>query len=173
MLPIIPSAITIGHAFGRIGCFFAGCCYGDYTDSIFGVVFPAPGCPDYPVHPTQLYEATFLFIICGICAYLAMKKNFRYTFCIYLGAYGVFRFFLEFVRGDHRGELVAGITPSQFWSIVMAFASIGVYFLLKHAYAKADAENLTFTDKPKKNDDDEEEPEDEEETVETFSSDDT
>ena len=75
ILSLVPCCITIAHGFGRIGCFFAGCCYGNPTDSIFGVVFPAYGCPSYPVHPTQLYEAAFLFTICGVCAYLAMKKK--------------------------------------------------------------------------------------------------
>ena len=31
IMPVIPCMITIGHAFGRIGCFFAGCCYGKPT----------------------------------------------------------------------------------------------------------------------------------------------
>ena len=37
---IAPAAITLGHAFGRIGCFLAGCCYGKPTDSWIGVKFP-------------------------------------------------------------------------------------------------------------------------------------
>ena len=163
MISIIPCAITIGHAFGRVGCFFAGCCYGNPTDSFLGVVFPAYGCPDYPVHPTQLYEAAFLFILFGICAYLVMKKNFRYNMCVYLAAYGVFRFCLEFVRGDHRGKFLFGITPSQFWSIVMVLSSVGVYFLLKSAFAKADSESVTVADENTKEED---------EVVSVFSSDD-
>ena len=55
VISIIPCCILIGHAFGRVGCFFAGCCHGIQTDSIFGVRFPEG--PPYPVHPTQLYEA--------------------------------------------------------------------------------------------------------------------
>ena len=161
MIGIIPCAITAGHAFGRVGCFFAGCCYGNKTDSIFGVLFPGHSSP---VHPTQLYEAAFLFIICGICAYLVMKKNFNYTFCVYLSTYGVFRFLLEFVRGDHRGKFLFGITPSQFWSIVMIFASVGVYFLLKNAFAKAEKEALNA---PKAEEDAEDET-----VVSIFSSDD-
>lgn len=147
MISIIPCAITVGHAFGRVGCFFAGCCYGNKTNCILGVTFPGHSSP---VHPTQLYEAAFLFILFGVCAYLVMKKNFRYNMCIYLAAYGVFRFCLEFVRGDHRGEFLFGITPSQFWSIVMVFASVGVYFLLKNAFANADAEALKKPDEDDK-----------------------
>jgi len=163
MIAIIPCAITVGHAFGRVGCFFAGCCYGNRTDCFLGVTFPGH---TYPVHPTQLYEAAFLFILFGICAYLVMRKNFRYTMCIYLAAYGVFRFCLEFVRGDHRGEFLFGITPSQFWSIVMVISSVGVYFILKNAFAQADANPFVSSENVSK------EEEDDETVVSIFSSDD-
>ena len=33
--------LVIAHAFGRLGCFFGGCCYGARTDSWLGVSFPA------------------------------------------------------------------------------------------------------------------------------------
>ena len=36
-LPFIPIAITIAHAFGRLGCFFGGCCYGKPTDAWYGL----------------------------------------------------------------------------------------------------------------------------------------
>ena len=56
MTSILPCCILIAHAFGRIGCFFAGCCYGKETDSFLGVQFPQLS---HPVYPTQLYEAVF------------------------------------------------------------------------------------------------------------------
>ena len=77
VISVIPCCILIGHAFGRIGCFFAGCCHGIATDSIFGVVFPEG--PSYPVHPTQLYEAIFLFLLFGVCSVLALKKKFQHN----------------------------------------------------------------------------------------------
>lgn len=40
ILSIIVTGIAIGHAFGRVGCFCAGCCYGKVTDSVIGVHFP-------------------------------------------------------------------------------------------------------------------------------------
>ena len=154
MISVVPCAILIGHAFGRVGCFFAGCCYGNPTDSCLGVLFPKL---KQPVHPTQLYEAAFLFIMFAVCSYLVLKLKFKYNMCVYLGAYGVFRFLLEYVRGDSRGEFIAGITPSQFWSLAMILASVGVYFLLKHAYAKTPLEELTelYADAPEENTDDE------------------
>ena len=74
VLSMTPCAILIAHAFGRVGCFFAGCCYGKETDSFLGVQFPDL---PHPVHATQLYEAAFLFILFAICFYLLMKKDFK------------------------------------------------------------------------------------------------
>ena len=37
---IVMPEVALAQAFGRIGCFLAGCCYGRPTDSVFGVVFP-------------------------------------------------------------------------------------------------------------------------------------
>ncbi len=133
VVSFLPCCILIAHAFGRVGCFFAGCCYGKPTDSFLGVQFPGMS---GKVHPTQLYEAFFLFALCAICFFLYFKKNFKHNLSLYLLCYGVFRFSIEFLRNDHRGELVAGISPSQFWSLGMIVASVGVYFLLEWAYKK-------------------------------------
>ncbi len=133
IISFAPCCILIAHAFGRVGCFFAGCCYGKPTDSFLGVQFPGMS---GKVHPTQLYEAAFLFALCAICFLLYWKKNYKYNLSLYLLCYGIFRFFIEFLRNDHRGEFVGGISPSQFWSIAMVVSSVGVYFLLKWAHQK-------------------------------------
>ena len=137
ILPIVPCCILIAHAFGRVGCFCAGCCYGKPTDSFLGVHFPhVPG----KVHPTQLYEAIFLFALFTICYLLYWKKNFKHNFTVYLIAYGIFRFCNEFLRGDHRGELLGIISPSQFWSLLMIFLGIALYFILNHFFKKREWE---------------------------------
>lgn len=135
VISILPCSILIGHAFGRIGCFFAGCCYGKPTDSFLGVQFPDLL---HKVHPTQLYEAAFLFVMFGICLYLVVKKNFQHNLSLYLISYGIFRFLIEYVRGDERGELVGVISPSQFWSILMVVAGIAVIFLMNYLLKKDD-----------------------------------
>ena len=139
-ISIIPCSILIGHAFGRVGCFFAGCCYGAPTDSFLGVVFP--GVSGGARHPTQLYEAAFLFLLFAICSFLLLKFKFRHNMSVYLIAYGTFRFLIEFVRDDDRGELVSGISPSQFWSLGLIAAGIGLVFLLNYFYPKRQAELL-------------------------------
>ena len=121
ILPIVPCCILIAHAFGRLGCFFAGCCHGIETTSPLGMQFP--GLPN-PVYPTQLYEAIFLFIMFAVCSVLVLKINYRHNMAIYLITYGVFRFLIEFLRGDSRGAFLGVISPSQFWSILMVVAGV-------------------------------------------------
>ena len=121
VLIIAPACITIAHGFGRIGCFFAGCCYGIETDSIWGIKFPHL---DHNVFPTQLYEAIFLFILFGVLFVLAYRFKFKFTFSVYLASYGIFRFLIEFIRGDDRGAYFLGLSPSQMFSLVGIIISI-------------------------------------------------
>ncbi len=125
---IAPPAITIGHAFGRIGCFLAGCCYGKPTDSWIGVKFPFLS---EPVIPTQLIESIFLFLLTAVLLVLIFKFNFKYTFVVYLGAYSIFRFIIEFFRGDERGQFLGIFSPSQVWSIFIWIVIVPFFFILK------------------------------------------
>lgn len=55
---LMAPAMMLGLAFGRIGCFMNGCCYGGVTDGCCGVVFPE----DSPAHIHQiLHGETFLY----------------------------------------------------------------------------------------------------------------
>ena len=131
---ILVPGIVLAHALGRVGCFFAGCCYGSVTDSIFGVSFPAgshaahqyPGGPNggsLPVLPTQLFEAVFelaLFLVM-ILFYKKLRSHNIELYCI---AYGIFRFALEFLRGDERGGTGFFLTPAQLLCIIMWIASV-------------------------------------------------
>ena len=73
---VFAPGIALGHAVGRFGCLFAGCCYGKPTTKPWGITFTDPfaaanvGTPlGVPLHPTQLYEAgaefLILFVRCG------------------------------------------------------------------------------------------------------------
>ena len=139
-LSVVPPLILVAHAFGRMGCFFAGCCYGKVTDSFLGVKFPRL---PYPVHPTQLYEAAFLFIMFGVCTYLVVKFNFKHNLSLYLISYGIFRFLIEYLRGDERGELVSFLSPSQFLSIFMVLGGIALIFLFRYFYKKDNSQPFT------------------------------
>ncbi len=133
IISIAPCSILIAHAFGRVGCFFAGCCYGKPTDSFLGIKFP--NLPN-PVHPTMLYEAIFLFLLFAICMILLFKFDFKHNLSVYLIGYGIFRFAVEYLRADDRGQFVGSISPSQFWSIVMVIAGIALWVGLELYWKK-------------------------------------
>ena len=133
VLPIAPASITIAHGFGRIGCFCAGCCYGKETTSWLGVKFP--DLPN-PVYPTQLFEALFLFILFAVLFIIAIKKQTKYTMCLYLVCYGIWRFLIEFIRGDERGYMLFNLAPSQWLSIVAIILAIILFILFKKFDAK-------------------------------------
>ena len=118
-MPVLKTAdlmmpyVALGQAIGRIGCFLNGCCYGKATALPIGVVFnPEQGA----VLPTQLFESAAMFIV-----YLVLRRrvpsNGR-TFFLYLIFYSVFRFSIEFLRGDNM-LVVMGLTFSQAVSIVI------------------------------------------------------
>lgn len=127
VLVIAPACISLGHAFGRIGCFLSGCCYGIETDSNIGVLFPGH---THKVLPTQLIECVFLFLLAALLIFTAFKWNFLYNFIIYLSFYGIFRFIIEFFRGDERGQL-RGLSPSQYICIIAVLITVPLYFYLK------------------------------------------
>lgn len=129
-LPFIPIGIALAHAFGRLGCLFAGCCYGvRATDGVWGL--PCKAYSDLLYVPTQLYEMIFLFVLAAVMAVLYFELKHYYNFGVYAIAYGAWRFGLEFIRGDERGEIFPGalISPSQFWSIFMVLLGVGYIFL--------------------------------------------
>ncbi len=126
--------LLIAHAFGRLGCFFGGCCYGKPSDSIFAVTFPENSLQHQqygyitPVLPTQLFESIFLLILFTIMIFFIKK----YRLVTYLFSYGIYRFFLEFLRGDNRGKLSNVLSPSQITSIIFViFGIILLIYILK------------------------------------------
>ena len=113
--------VPLGHGFGRIGCLMAGCCHGLPSES--GVYFQNLG---YRAIPTQLYEALFLFAL-SVVLWFLVKRFPSSGLGVYLAAYGIWRFFIEFYRGDERGRTVVPfLTPSQLVSLLMLAAGIAL-----------------------------------------------
>lgn len=139
VISTLPACIIIGHAFGRIGCLFAGCCHGEPTSAWYGITMNTAEYGRAKVVPVQLFEAIFLFALFAICFILTMKKDFKHNLSVYLSGYGLFRFLIEFMRDDARGKFF-GMPPSQFWGLVMIFAGVGVYFLTEYFMKKRKAE---------------------------------
>ena len=111
--------IMFGLFFGRMGCFFNGCCYGVHASEPWAVTFP--GVKD--VHPTQLYEALGAWTI-WLVLYLGVRPRKRAhgdVFAALLVLYGILRFVLEFWRADERGA-GWGFSTSQWISIPLIAA---------------------------------------------------
>ncbi len=123
---VAPCSITIAHAFGRIGCLFAGCCHGERVEGFpQGLFFPELN--GYYV-PLQLYESLFLFALFFLLSYLFMKKK-EITFPLYLISYGVWRFIIEFFRADERGAFLPNLSPAQAISIFAILIGISLFII--------------------------------------------
>ena len=133
-LDMFSVVVPLAHAFGRVGCFAFGCCYGRETSSWIGMKFPAgspAGVSGHPVIPTQLIEAALLVVLFGFLLLLYYRKKTDGVISVtYLIAYGIIRFFVEFFRNDDRGSI--GIfSTSQFMSILIVVSAIFTYYIIK------------------------------------------
>jgi phosphatidylglycerol:prolipoprotein diacylglycerol transferase len=133
---LVGPALALGHGFGRIGCFSAGCCYGSECAAPWGVVFKneyahnLTGIPlNVHVHPVQLYEAALNFLNFGILFLLLRKKKFDgQVFSFYIINYSVIRFVTEYFRGDHpdKAYFIRGATTFSSLSLPQLFCILGV-----------------------------------------------
>lgn len=120
---VMVPAIPLAHAFGRVGCFFAGCCWG--VEVPWGISFThAVGAPNHvPLFPVQLVEAACNIAIFLALAVLSQKPARKWVVLpAYALLYGLVRFVLEFFRGDAiRG--VALLSTSQWISLALCIAA--------------------------------------------------
>ncbi|RMF94602.1 MAG: prolipoprotein diacylglyceryl transferase [Candidatus Schekmanbacteria bacterium] len=145
-LDIFATALPLGHSFGRIGCFMAGCCYGKPTDVPWAVTFTNPKSLAYPVlgipiHPTQLYESlSNLLIFLVLHLSLKRKKFDGQNAILYVILYGTARFIIEFFRGDERGFIIENaISTSQGVALILVPAAVIllVYKIRQQHFASA------------------------------------
>lgn len=136
MADLVAPSIAIGLALGRIGCFFAGCCYGLPSEIPCAVTFYdinslAP--LGVPLHPTQLYESAAAFAIFFTLISMRRRKRFQgQLFWYYLLFYSLARFIIEFYRADPRGWAIAGVlSTSQAIGIPAALLALYMIFLKK------------------------------------------
>ena len=112
---ILPT-LTLGHGIGRFGCFFGGCCYGrpchlslcSLTDGRI---------------PVPLLEAIFLFVLTAFLHRTALLSRIP----LYLFTYGLWRFGVEFFRGDAIRGLYWGFSTSQYISAVLILAGTALF----------------------------------------------
>ncbi len=135
---VFAPGIALGHVVGRMGCFFAGCCFGRETHVPWAVTFTNPlasqfGTPlGVPLHPTQLYESgAELLILFGLLALERRGRPFAgRTFWSYMTVYAVSRFVIEIFRGDERGVVAGLLSTSQFISLLLLPLSLVMLYVL-------------------------------------------
>lgn len=138
--------VPLGLAFGRVGCFLAGCCFG--APYAHGLSFPrgSPASeaqakehlidhvnlPSLPVHPTQIYESIASLGIAWLCLFVVHPRK-RYdgqVFAVFLATYALVRAALEILRRDERGG-VLGLSTSQLIGVAMIAIAIGIHLVRK------------------------------------------
>jgi phosphatidylglycerol:prolipoprotein diacylglycerol transferase len=149
---IIPS-VSIGHFFGRLGCFAAGCCWGAVSHEHLPWLAKFPPAslayqtfagranaaellaPDrlstMPVHPTQLYESFGELVLFALLA-LVVRPNKRFhgqVLATWLMGYAVLRTVVELFRGDVERGVVAGLGVGQ-WTSMVVFAAGAVVWVI-------------------------------------------
>ena len=134
VIDIITLHIPLAHALGRIGCFFYGCCYGLGSSSWLSVRFPCDtpaGLAAERLIPIQLISALALLIIFIILKTINRKKGLAgYVSVSYLFLYGMFRFVVEFFRGDPRG-FIGMLSVSQWIAIAALVFALYLWRRLK------------------------------------------
>ena len=133
---IVPG-VAIGHGIGRLGCFSAGCCWGQPTTLPWGITFnnayahATVGVPlGIPLQPTQLLDALAGGVIFFVLWRLAKQRAFvGQMTAVYLLTYGVWRFLIDFLRFyEPEAMLFHGLlTDAQLTSLCMIGLGIGIW----------------------------------------------
>ena len=122
-------AMPLFHAFGRIGCFLAGCCYGKKlsTPIVIGTI-------EFARIPVQIIESMAEFILFIVLFILSKKNRDIDLLRIYLVIYAVIRFADEFLRGDKIRGIYGGVSTAQWISLIILFVYRFEY--IKGRYSK-------------------------------------
>lgn len=137
------TSVPLAHAFGRVGCFLNGCCFGTPHGGPLAVRYPAESLVwwshldaslitrfasrSLPVYPVQLYEALYNLAVYAVLirVYRRHARQGAVT-GMYLLAYSVGRFFLEFLRGDERARYGTPLCAAQYLSILLFAVGCGL-----------------------------------------------
>ncbi len=160
VLDILTPSLAIGHAFGRVGCFINGCCFGRPTECSFGIKY-AKGSFAYEkyhsiiaIHPVQLYEAFGNLVLFGLFMITLRKLKRGYTVGLYLIAYAIFRYIMEAnFRGDHKELATDAFTKSEIVAMIIIPLGIAVmifsYYYNKRNPVTTELKNKSDNNKKK------------------------
>ena len=135
-LDITAAGLGIVLAFGRIGCFMAGCCHG--KPSNYGIHYhkghAEMGFPYYyletPLFPVQIIEACGVLLIVIFMIFSILNRVQAGTaFAFYILCYGLLRFLLEFARGDISRPYYGPLSEAQWFSVILSSLIIIMTFI--------------------------------------------
>lgn len=137
----------LAYAFGRVGCFLNGCCYGGACTLPWGVRFPDeqhPGVLTPPSHPIQIYAA-----LIHLVAFWWMTRRERLPrrdgalFSGYIAFYGAYRMVMEVFRAGVTSAYVmpgVPVTQTHVVSVAMIVAGLaGLQWVRGHRPVVQDA----------------------------------
>ena len=128
-------SFPIGYFFGRLGCFFNGCCYGTRCDAPWAITFHDEGGTLHDhVHPTQLYAVLAAALIYMILSALEKRPRLRFRgelLPIFAMLYGIYRFIVEIWRAqDGPQSFKAGLSTGQWASLAALIVAGALFFLI-------------------------------------------
>jgi len=135
---IFAFGFALGGAVGRWACFSAGCCYGKPTNLPWGIVYTHPWTfapKGISLHPSPVYESAANLLIFLVLIIFRKRKRFDgQLFLLSIGLYSIFRFGLEFLRGDDRGHfLLPSFSTPQTFSVLILITTIVATILVRRA----------------------------------------
>ncbi len=149
--------LGLGIAVTRLGCFLAGCDYGQVSAVPWALRFPS-GSPAWsahvhaglvpatrdaslPVHPTQLYEAFLGVLIfalaCGLARVPWARRSHGRVFWSVAAVYGAGRLLIEMLRGDVSRGLVGVLSTGQIFALLLAAVAVVALWRVRRAPAAA------------------------------------
>ena len=136
-IDILAVSIPLFHAISRMGCFFAGCCYGVESDLPIAInyIIKNNGVIESSNRiPVQLIEAIFNMAIFIYLFSLVLKPDWKNKKLLtrYIALYSCGRFCLEFIRGDSVRGVIYGLSFSQLISIILWMVIIILSIRKKH-----------------------------------------
>lgn len=151
--------LVLGQVIGRWGNFTNREVFGEYTDNLFAMRLPieavrnrdisaniaahiADGTNYIQVHPTFLYESLWnLILLCIMLLYRSHKKFEGEMWLLYLGGYGLGRFWIEGIRTDQLYVIGTTIPVSQLLAIVLVVISAAAEIVIRNRLKKSQSCN--------------------------------
>ncbi len=144
------AGLLLGQIIGRWGNFTNREVFGEYTDSLLAMRIPLEAVRDrsditeniaahitgdanyIQVHPTFLYESGLNLLLLVVILLYFCHKKFRGEICLmYLGGYGIIRFFVEGIRTDRLKLAGTDIAVSQLLGIILFLTALAADFAIR------------------------------------------